>query len=226
MKRNQTRTGKIAALPESIRNELNRRLLDGQLSPQILPWLNADKTVLLILDERFDGDKITPQNLSEWRNGGFKDWLKSSERIAHTKQLASYAADLARQNGGRLAEGAQAIAGGRILALLEASGGNLPAQELSELINCLTSLRMTEINQAKVDQGALKLQQRDREFKLEREKFELMVCKKALDAGLQSKRDEIAASNLSNEAKIVALRQIYFADVDALEKSGEVKIPK
>lgn len=36
-----TRKGKIGGLPREIREELNERLLDGQLAPQILPWLNA-----------------------------------------------------------------------------------------------------------------------------------------------------------------------------------------
>lgn len=35
------RTGKIARLPVAIREEVNRRLLDGEPASKILPWLNG-----------------------------------------------------------------------------------------------------------------------------------------------------------------------------------------
>jgi len=36
-----TRTGKIARLPLSIRDQLNRRLLDNEPGPSLLGWLNS-----------------------------------------------------------------------------------------------------------------------------------------------------------------------------------------
>ena len=60
------RQGKIARLPESLREQLNRRLREGQLGPQILPWLNAQPETIQTLAELFQGQPVTSQNLSDW----------------------------------------------------------------------------------------------------------------------------------------------------------------
>ena len=41
-----TRTGRIARLPRQVRDELNRRLRDGQKGGQLAAWLNALPKVL------------------------------------------------------------------------------------------------------------------------------------------------------------------------------------
>lgn len=63
------------------------------------------------------------------------------------------------------------------------------------------------------------------ELKLTREKWEVEVCEKFLSWFQDSKAREIAESQCSNSEKIAALRQAYYADVDALEKSGQVHLP-
>jgi hypothetical protein len=70
-----TRLGKIARLPHSIREQLNLKLHDGLTAKSILPWLNSLPEVQAILAADFDNRPITKQNLSEWRQGGFRDWL-------------------------------------------------------------------------------------------------------------------------------------------------------
>ena len=70
-----TRTGKIARLPHTIREQLNRRLPDGELGKPILQWLNSLPEVKALLDEHFAGRPITKGNLTEWKNGGYRDWL-------------------------------------------------------------------------------------------------------------------------------------------------------
>jgi hypothetical protein len=69
------RRGKIARLPRSVRDQLNIRLDDGQEADDILPWLNALPEVQKVITERFNGVGVSPQNLSAWRQGGFKEWL-------------------------------------------------------------------------------------------------------------------------------------------------------
>ena len=65
-----TRNGKIARLPCRIRTQLNRRLQDGELGPQLVEWLNALPEAQKILAAEFGGRPINEQNLSEWRLGG------------------------------------------------------------------------------------------------------------------------------------------------------------
>ncbi len=68
------RTGKIARLPQAVRDEINRRLADGQKATTILEWINSQPEVGEILKADFKGLPVTDGNLAEWRAGGFKDW--------------------------------------------------------------------------------------------------------------------------------------------------------
>ncbi|MCX6952946.1 MAG: hypothetical protein NTV51_12390, partial [Verrucomicrobia bacterium] len=64
-----TRTGKIARLPRAVREELNRRLLDGESARRLVAWLNGQAEVRAMLAEHFDGRAIRVQSVSEWRAG-------------------------------------------------------------------------------------------------------------------------------------------------------------
>jgi hypothetical protein len=70
------RNGKIARLSVHIRNELNGRLQDGEPGTNLVEWLNGQPAVRASLKEYFGGVLISLQNLSEWRQGGYKDWLR------------------------------------------------------------------------------------------------------------------------------------------------------
>src|SRR5215471_7053881 len=68
------RNGKIARLPHQIREQLNQRLDDGESSETLLPWLNSLPKTQAVLAQYFGGRPIHKQNLSEWRQGGFREW--------------------------------------------------------------------------------------------------------------------------------------------------------
>jgi len=72
----------------------------------------------------------------------------------------------------------------------------------------------------------VKLDQKTQDQKLAREKFEMDVAKKLLDATFRAQANEIANSDLSNADKIAAMRKAAFADVDELQASGKVVIPR
>jgi hypothetical protein len=74
-----SRNGKIARLPSGVRGMLNYRLRDGEGGPALLDWLNGLPEVQELVDERFGGVHISPQNLSEWRSGGYQEWLRHEE---------------------------------------------------------------------------------------------------------------------------------------------------
>jgi hypothetical protein len=69
-----TRRGKIARLPQAIREELNQRLENGEQGGRLLEWLNALPEVKQMLEQDFEAQPISDTNLSAWRNGGFRDW--------------------------------------------------------------------------------------------------------------------------------------------------------
>src|SRR5262245_724088 len=114
-----SRKGKIARLPHAIREELNRRLLEGQAAGKLLPWLNGLPDVQAILGEDFEGLDVNDQNLSEWRKGGYAEWLRRRERLDHTRELSRLSVDLAKAGGGNLADGAAGILAGRLMDILE-----------------------------------------------------------------------------------------------------------
>src|SRR5215469_6602336 len=95
-----TRNGKIARLPYDIREELNRRLRDGKSGPALLKWLNDDPECGDVLDEEFDGRPITKQNLSEWKQGGYKEWVRQQESRERVQVLMEKAVGLEQDAGG------------------------------------------------------------------------------------------------------------------------------
>jgi hypothetical protein len=74
-----TRNGKIARLPLDLREELNRRLLDGEPATKLAPWLNELPRVQKMLAEEFHGKPITKDNISAWKNGGFLEWKRERQ---------------------------------------------------------------------------------------------------------------------------------------------------
>jgi len=81
------RVGKIARLPASIREQLNQRLSNGALGRKIVSWLNTLPEVNRIMAEQFAGKPISENNLSEWRRGGYQDWLHEQQDQEWTIQF-------------------------------------------------------------------------------------------------------------------------------------------
>ena len=81
------RRGKIALLAQPVREEVNRRLERGEIADSILDWLNGLPETQELLQQRFDGQPISPQNLSRWRQGGYRVWLQHQEDRAEIQAL-------------------------------------------------------------------------------------------------------------------------------------------
>jgi|SRR5439155_14806819 len=84
---NLTRNGKIARLPLAVRQELNRRLDEGEQGKKLVAWLNSLPEVQAIMTAEFGGKPITEQNLSEWKQGGYRDWLAKQEALEIAERL-------------------------------------------------------------------------------------------------------------------------------------------
>jgi hypothetical protein len=94
-----TRLGKIARLPRELREELNVRLNNGEVGRLLVEWLNGLPAVQAVLKERFEGRPISEQNLSEWKQGGYEDWLRHQENCAYAALLTEMAGDLEKEAG-------------------------------------------------------------------------------------------------------------------------------
>lgn len=190
-----TRRGKIARLPQSLRDELNLRLLNGEPASKVLPWLNAQPSTAAVVGEQFGGEAISDSNLSNWRAGGFEDWRKKRDRVERTKALSHFAAELARAGRGSLSEGAAAIAGGKVLEVLEqiadadlsagevAGGENdgegsplFSVKTLTELTNAVGALRKGDQNNRKLDLAAKRDARDDKVLALDERKFAIQFA--------------------------------------------------
>ena len=199
-----------------MREELNRRLRAGQLGPEILPWVNSLPEVRKVIDDFFGGQEINPQNLSDWRNGGFQDWEEKQDKTHRIKELASFAVKLTEANGGRIAEGAAAIASGKVLELLESLEGQ-PGEDalerLGEVIAAVSSLRAGDIAQHRAGIDQAKLRQKDQELALARERFQRDTCELFVKWATDQRALQLAAAPLSNETKIEEMGKLMFGEL-------------
>jgi len=80
------RKGKVARLPTTVRDQINALILDGVTYSQILARL---------------GDAvagITEMNLSNWKNGGYQDWLHLQQRAEYLNSRLASSLQLVRQS--------------------------------------------------------------------------------------------------------------------------------
>lgn len=220
------RVGKIARLPKTVREELNRKLDDGRPGPELLPWLNGLPEVQSILSAEFSGAPISAQNLSDWRHGGYEDWCRSQDRFAGTKLLAERAREFAATAGGSLSEASAQILSGKILNVLEGLAEAEDLEALSSLVKPVATLRRGDIERQRADQDRQRLAQKDEEIRLAKQKYQDATCERYLDEAKRAEAERIAGSDLSHAEKIAALRQTFFADIDQLQASGAVVIPQ
>lgn len=120
-----TRNGKIARLPRDIRNQLNRRLQDGEPGNRLVEWLNGLPQVRQVLAGDFGGRDINEQNLSEWKQGGHQDWLARQETLACARELAGDAGELADATDGSLADHLAVVLSARYAALVSGWNGEM-----------------------------------------------------------------------------------------------------
>ena len=96
------RTSKITRLPEPLREELNQRLRNGEPANNLLQWLNKLPEVIALVEEHYGGNLISPQNLSDWNLGGYREWLTRQEMRESSRDYATEAPHLTAAAGGSL----------------------------------------------------------------------------------------------------------------------------
>ncbi len=83
------RNGKIAKLPRGLRDQINRAFDASQSAVSIARELNKIPEVKTMLEAHFEGRPISPQNLSEWKAGGYRDWQLRQEFILQHEEFAA-----------------------------------------------------------------------------------------------------------------------------------------
>jgi hypothetical protein len=183
---NLTRNGKIARLPRSVRQELNRRLDDGEQGKKLVAWLNALPEVQAIVAAEFGGKAIREQNLSEWKQGGYRDWVTQQEALEVAARLGENATEWNAEGRAPLTDTlalwvvARCAVATRVVA---ETGGQEGWRLLRELCGDIVELR-------KGDHSAVRLQIERERLELEKEQSEKRVREKVekLQKQLQKKR--------------------------------------
>lgn len=208
----RARHGKIARLPRAIREELNRRLADGHTAEDILTWVNALSKTQEVLTRNFEGVPISPQNLSEWRSGGYADWVRQNEREESIRSLADYSYRLAAAAGGSISDGAAAIAGGHILSVLETIADG-EAEELTDtegVIRSLAKLRGIELDKEKLRLDQAKHETKRREVDLAERRFQTMAVETFLKWAKSEEARKILDLGQPQHVQVARLRELMF----------------
>jgi hypothetical protein len=198
--------GKIARLPHDIRQQLNQRLFDGHTGPEILPWLNALPAVKEILDAHFKGVLVSPENLSNWRHGGYKRWCQEKQEISETENLGELAKKLTEAADGRLAPAAATVASGKILQFLKAA--NTKESNPDDIVKCAAAasvLLKGEQNYARLEIARERVRQRDDHLLLMRDRDQRNFIAQALRLLGDARAREIETSTSSYAEKIELL---------------------
>lgn len=202
----RARKGKIAALPKAVREELCERLLDGQLAPEILPWVNGLPDIRARLAERWpDLPEITDGNVSEWRSGGYRDWLQD-RKVMEMAQLCDRMADAAGQPPESLL---RKVYTGRMLEMMETLEASDPAVFLSAgtTISALSAAAQREVEHKD------KTRQKDTDLGLRK----ILVARKFVDFYDDARARELADNARQDDAQLPLLAD-YMLGVPDIEK--------
>ena len=94
-----TRLGKIARLPRELREEFNVRLQNGEVETELLEWLNGLPAAQKVLKAKFGARPICAQDLSEWKQGGYEDWVRHLENCCYAAMLRKMSSGLEKEAG-------------------------------------------------------------------------------------------------------------------------------
>jgi hypothetical protein len=204
-----TRTGKIARLPRELREQLNRRLHDGQPGTQLVVWLNSLPEVQGALAREFSGRAISEQNLSEWKQGGYRDWLTRQDVLAQVRELAADAEELTGPTEGLLADHLATVLTARYAAAL----ADWQGEATDEFRRKLRSLRdlcqdIVELRRGNHSAARLKIEQERLARDRQQTEDEVVEHFKRWARNPQV-RDWICCGSLSPEERERRIREIF-----------------
>jgi len=162
----RTRNGKIARLPQAIREQLNRRLDDGEQARRLVGWINSMPEAQAVFKSDFGGRAVNEQNLSGWKQGGFRDWQKQQERRATVRQLTDDSKELDADAGG--VEASHHLSAVLVAELAESARDSLaaitdPAERCARLQEILQTLARVRRQDNQAGRLAIERERRARE---------------------------------------------------------------
>jgi hypothetical protein len=169
-----TRTGKIARLPREIRAQLNRRIQDGESGRQLVQWLNSLPEAQTVLQRDFAGRPINEPNLTDWKQGGYLEWLAQQDALRQAAELAANAAELSGVGPGLMSDHLATVLVARYAGELAAWNGNANDESrqrlrvLRDLCHDVVELRRSDHSAAslKIEQALLDRDQEETDIEI------------------------------------------------------------
>ena len=203
-----TRTGKIARLPREVREELNRRLQNGEQGKRLVVWLNSMPEVRQRLEKEFGGRTISEQNLSEWKQGGFREWQAHQDAVLRAGELASAATELNSAAAGMTDHLATVLAARYTAALAEWDGD--PDGGVGRKLRVLRALCQDVVELRRGDHSAARLKIEQERSNRERDETEEEVVAHFQRWAKNPKvREAICGNCVSVEERERRLREIF-----------------
>ncbi len=179
-----SRRSKIAALPEAVRADVNRRLADGHTARSIADWLSDLPEVQALLRERFNNEPVSESNVSAWRLGGYQDWLERRDDLDLVRELSAQASDLASATQAAPTPGAALLASAKLFQALQACDPVADPSRFRLLVLGLADLRVAEDAERRLQLAQQRLQQADRKLLFEERRVKALEARLAAARGL------------------------------------------
>lgn len=138
------RTGKIARAPFEVRTKVNEMLRDGATAKKIIEFLESK-----------DVFGVSEQNVSNWRDGGYQDWLAQQSRLDEMQAKREFAFEIVKANqGSQLHEATLHLAASQLYEAIT----DFDVSRLKELLDESPENYAAIVNSlAKLSKGALDL---------------------------------------------------------------------
>ena len=230
----KTRNGKIARLSKDVREQLNRRLENGWGGARLLKWLNDLPDVRRVLREEFHGRAISPKNLSQWREGGYADWVRNQQSREGMRWMVERAEELADAPGPKdvceqLARIVTVEVAEQVRRLDQIEDPKERWRELREV--CLELWRLRNATsygqgvalgwkrwQREVDREDAALEEIQQQKQAEQEHFQEELLEQFMDKVHHPKiREWVRTDWPSREAELLRLKEIYHLKPDSKE---------
>lgn len=166
--------GKIARLPRAVREELNRRLLNSETDAQLVAWLNTLPETKRVLAESFEGREINEPNLSEWKAGGYREWLERQEALEQARDLTADAQEMTAATDGRLTDHLGTVLALRYASALATWKGD-PSKERRRELNLLRTFCHDIVELRRGEHNGLRVSLEQERLKRQQEKSESEV---------------------------------------------------
>lgn len=114
------RTGKIARLPKVLRDAVNLALQDGATAARVIDIITVAKAHGAVNGDGSEVEIPNDQNVTNWREGGYQDWMKENQRLDDMRAKREFALRIVSENeGGKIHEAGLNLAASQIFELLQ-----------------------------------------------------------------------------------------------------------